>query len=244
MLNSAEVRWFLPLQLKSQDKPSDSEIFKSIYKWFSGGKSLNLESSRIDDYLIFPDSDSVGVKIRQKKLEIKAIQTASRPFSVTVKHDGQLVEIKGRTDQWVKWSLDLVAGLKKSYEGEQLDRASEAVAITLKGADSWFSVSKDRYLRKFSADVGTMEEVTVSQRPDKGCNVELTIIIVKSDPSYWLTFGFEAFSPLTSETPIILDKAIRLFFETHGTIPAYQLNQCTSLNYSAWMSTLTAIHDG
>jgi hypothetical protein len=108
----------------------------------------------------------------------------------------------------------------------------------LKISDAWIAVSKDRYLRKFSADGHRLQEVSNTDMPGKGCNVELTVIKVQGNPANWLTLGFESFSHQTSDTFKILDEAIRLFFELQGSVPGQPLRRYPSLNYSAWLATL------
>ena len=59
---------------------------------------VKLERERNDDYLLLPGCDTVGVKQRQGKLEVKALVAGPSPFS--------LGAVVGRLDQWVKWSFE------------------------------------------------------------------------------------------------------------------------------------------
>jgi hypothetical protein len=232
MLCSSEIRWFIPIE------PSDAEAKDEILSWFKNGQPLKSEGFRVDEYLLFPDCDTVGVKLREKKLEVKAIHSLPRPLNIRVVHNGQTITINGRTDQWVKWSFDLEDGLKQSFEGELLTSVVKTLSGALKRSDAWVAVNKDRYLRKFSADSHRLKEVPNTDRPSKGCNVELTVIKVQGNPEDWLTLGFESFSPQTSDTFKILDEAIRLFFELQGSVPGQPLSRYPSLSYSAWLATL------
>ena len=56
MLHSAEIRWFVP-----------GQIPQAVLDWFGAGHALKPEEKRIDEYLMFPDCDTVGVKLRQGK---------------------------------------------------------------------------------------------------------------------------------------------------------------------------------
>ena len=74
------------------------------------------------------------------------------------------------------------------------------------------------------------------ERPDVGCNIELTVVDVKADIGTWLTFGFEAFGP-SGRVMALLDEAVRHFFAAHGPTPV-RLDGRDSLSYPAWLATL------
>ena len=216
MEHSAEIRWFIA------GDSQENKIPDEILSWFSKGMSSDLETlkpelNRQDEYLLFPNSDTVGVKLREGKFEIKALAADARPLNLG---NG----INGRTDQWVKWS----------FGNEGLDALREP----LHNAGHWVGVSKDRYLRKFSADSHTLVEVPTSERPMSGCNVELTCIEVKTKPYFWFSLGFEAFGSPASVVKI-LDCALQSFFGDHSDLPVQlQLNGRNSLSYPAWIATL------
>src|SRR5437764_7681412 len=95
MLDSAEIRWFLP-------SPS-SGFVDAVLKWFKSqytADGVGVQSEkREDSYLVFPGCDSIGVKLRAgKDLEIKAIAASPRPFQLDS-------GVSGRIDQWVKYSI-------------------------------------------------------------------------------------------------------------------------------------------
>jgi len=206
MVHSAEVRWFIPTTLPER-----------VQDWFKDGQpSPELEDSRVDEYLLFPDCDSVGVKLREGKLEIKAMLCAPRPISMGA-------GINGRTDQWVKWS----------FKSEGL----RDLNLGLHQSGKWVKVRKERCLRKFSADANIVE-VPAKQKPFPiaGCNVELTRIEVEEDPRFWFSLGFESFGP-SGSTSKILDDTLRLFFKKRGLMPGVPLNGLASLSYPAWLAT-------
>lgn len=209
MLHSAEIRWFVP------GTPA-----KKVLTWFEAGEALEPEGKRIDNYLMFADCDTVGVKLRnQKKFEIKSRVSDSRPLALVG------LGINGRTDQWVRWSFDS-EGLT-ALEGE------------LKQSGRWVQVIKDRYLRKFSADSGNVVEVPPKQEPfpDSGCNVELTLIEVQADPKLWFSLGFEAFGSSGSVAKILND-TLESFFKAHGSMPEHNLSGRESMSYPTWLATL------
>jgi len=221
--HSAELRWFLPEQ-----SPWDR-----LLHWFTlqghlpineegqydpgaaTGPFVKLERERIDEYLLLPQCDTVGVKQRQGKLEVKALIAGPRPFS--------LGGVDGRQDQWVKWSF------------APSDAITFQLEIELDQSGPWRKVVKKRYLQKYSFDSGLVV-VSPDQRPDTGCNIELTVIGVKANIGTWVTFGFEAFGP-SARLMALLDEAVRHFFTVHGPAPV-RLDGRDSLSYPAWLALL------
>lgn len=125
MLHSAEIRWFI-----------QGALAEEILTWFKAGKALESEGERPDDYLLFADCDTVGVKLRGgKKFEVKSRVSGPRPLVLDF-------GINGRTEQWVRWSF-----------------ASDGLAALndeLHQSGHWVQVIKERYLRKFSAESGRL----------------------------------------------------------------------------------------
>jgi hypothetical protein len=209
MLRSAEVRWFISGALPGE-----------VLSWFKAGQALDSEGVQVHEYLVFQDCQSVGVKLREGRLEIKAILAASQPLSLEP-------GIQGRTEEWVKWS----------FESEGLQTIDPA----LHQAGCWLKVYKERFLRTFSADGGNLVEVIARPGPElgsllrMGCNIELTRIEVEVIPRFWFSLGFEAFGPSALATKILLE-AIHLFFQGHGGMPGISLGERDSLSYPAWLA--------
>ena len=51
-----------------------------ILSWFSAGHVPDSEPVQVQEYLLFPDCESVGVKLREQRFEIKAKSGPSRPL--------------------------------------------------------------------------------------------------------------------------------------------------------------------
>jgi hypothetical protein len=206
---TAEARWFIPETLPD-----------AVLDWFSAGQALESGGVQVHEYLLFPDCDSVGVKLREGRLEIKARQGASQPL---LRYPG----INGRTEQWVKWSL--------------ADEGLQALDQALHQSGPWLKVRKERFLRRFSAERGRLMEVTTRQGPLPvvGCNIEVTRIDVGANPRFWFSLGLEAFGPATV-TVRILDDALVLFFNEHGCVPGTTLSEYESARYPAWLAKLAA----
>ena len=205
MWRSAEARWFIEGSLPDE-----------VLGWFKAGQALESEGVRVHEYLVFPDCQSVGVKLREGRFEIKAILAAAQPLSPDL-------GIKGKTDRWVKWSL--------ASEGLQtLDPALHQSGL-------WLKVRKERFLRKFSGDRGPLVEISAPRGffPGSGVNIELTRVEVEANPRFWFSLGFEAFGPPPVPDKLLLE-AIRLFFKDHGRLPGISLSEDNSLSYPAWLA--------
>ena len=205
MLHTAETRWFFPETLPD-----------SVLTWFRAGQALDSEGVQVHEYLMFPGCNSVGVKLREGRLEIKAMRGTSRPLNLDP-------GVHGRIEQWVKWS----------FAGDGL----QALDAALHQAGRWMKVRKERFLRKFSAEGKSLVEVSarVKPLPAIGCNIELTRIEVDADPRFWFSLGFEAFGP-SGVTVTILGDAIHLYFTERGLVPRIPLNECDSFGYPAWLA--------
>lgn len=222
--HSAELRWFLP-----QENEKDR-----LLRWFRGQDQLPLheegcydpkvaiapfvkrERERADEYLLLPNCDTVGIKQRQGNLEVKALVAGPRPFALN--------NMIGRMDQWVKWSFTPSEPIAHPLE------------IELDQSGPWRRVDKTRYLQKYAFDSGVIA-VSPDQRPNAGCNIELTVINVKANVEAWLTFGFEAFGP-PEQVMAVLSESVVHYFAVHGSPPVV-LEGSNSLSYPAWLTLLS-----
>jgi hypothetical protein len=139
MMHSAELRWFFLGATPTAAK-----------RWFGVGNEQK-EEPRVDEYLMFPGCRTLGVKLRQANFQIKALTggpTLLRPASGVV----------GRTDNWIKWSIELPIG--------------DALKTTMMERARWVAVNKTRWLRKYSVEGrGHAVEVDRNHKPEGGCNV-------------------------------------------------------------------------
>jgi len=207
VLHTAEARWFIPERLPD-----------AVLDWFRAGQPIDSEGVQVHEYLLFPDCDSVGVKLRDGRLEIKAMRGSPQRL---ILRSG----IKGRTEQWVKWSL-----------------ASEALQVLdpeLHQSGRWLKVRKERFLRWFTSEQDRLTEVTGRQGPFPvvGCHIEVTRIDVDADPRFWFSLGFEAFGPPALAARILND-ALFAFFDKHGPVPGRALSENKSASYPVWLTKL------
>ena len=199
ILHSCEVRWFF-----------QGHLPREFLDWFRAGQEI-VPSERMDAYLIFPGCESVGVKQREGRFEIKAIRGASETISLGS-------GITGRSDAWVKWS----------YGGEGVDNWIASLNGEPQG---WLAVKKKRWLRKFSLDNHRTEEVEITAVPQEGCGIEVTMVTVRN--SDWWTFGLEGFGSAHTVRGS-LRQAAEDFFSANQ--PPNRLTTASSCSYPVWIN--------
>jgi hypothetical protein len=141
--------------------------------WFmdsgSHGCSPKGGAVRTDEYLNNQGETELGIKIRggYEGIDIKGL--------VEIKQNGLSVEpFTGPVEIWAKW--------RSGY-------------IELK-RENTIPVEKERWMRLFETGTALPVEIEeeVKQLHDRGCGVELTRVVVRSET--WWTFGFESFGTL------------------------------------------------
>ncbi len=201
MYISGEIRWFFEGRL-----PAD------VRDWFeSPGRGIR-EPRRSDDYLLLPGCTTAGVKLREGRLEIKALTRPPVPASYANR-------VSGLKDGWIKWS-------------RKADDARLLRDILIGEEDTWISVSKERHLRLFSLETGDPEELPPRSRIlSKGCQVELGSIELDGNRHAW-SFSFEAFGH-ADEVLQHLDPVVELFA---ADPPPVALRQEQSMSYPVWLT--------
>lgn len=159
-VTSAEIRWFMK-----------GHIPDSTFNWFiSLNNNYINQPERIDFYLPLKPDDTLGIKLREGKIEIKK----------RISHNGNISpgnNVSGVAEKWQKWSF----GLKEANQAFPDFAAS----------NKWIPVSKTRILVNY----GITEENIVTQKEEivyqNGCLTELTSIRINNEN--WWTFGLEAY---------------------------------------------------
>jgi len=200
---SAEARWFF-----------EGSVDPAMLRWFGHGDG-SVEERRVDQYLVIPECDCAGVKVRGGdsgegfRLEVKARIGDTAPI-------GFPGGVRGQAQRWSKWSVPSAAGAERT-DGEH-----------------WVSLAKVRHLRKLAWIDGVVTEVVFDLRPDAGCVVELAEIEVSGRP-YW-TFGLETFGE-RQHMDAQLQGSGRWFFLDNPPVRPSLVAEA-SLPYPAWLASL------
>ena len=154
MLQTVEMRWFFahcPLAIESH---------------FAETLADATELQRRTDWYSMPCNPACGIKVREGKLETKALKES---FGLK-----SLSPFEGYLEAWQKWSLEFPAD--EHPDPRDLERIG------------WFAVHKQRRLQRFQVSGNDVTSVAI--RPTNGCEFELTELTVKGQTSW--TVGFEA----------------------------------------------------
>jgi hypothetical protein len=219
MLHSAEIRWFFPAVQRG--------AFTELFPESEAGDVWNhQEAARDDVYRVAPDCEVLGLKVRGGKgLELKALRAAPEPFRWTPPlpegQKGKPAEVVlGRTDVWLKWDLP-------EQPNEKLMAGAREVKLT-----------KRRWLRKYSADAGTITQVHAAGKrllPRSGCNVERTHLDANGEQ--FLTIGFEAFGEPERIRAILADTVVLIFSGASAEL-IQAFSTADSRSYPVWLAAL------
>jgi len=204
MLETTEARWFWV-----------AENLQGLNTWFAG-RSLDgarAPETRTDEYLVLPNCRTAGIKLRNRRLEVKALVADAGEH---VFHDG----LTGQVQRWVKWSL------------EDLDLTARS-SLGMEPAGSR-QVTKSRLLRRY-AWTGKPRELS-SEHSDSAssCHIELTSISLRHSPGSWVTFGIESHGKDADPIEVLI-KTARHFFLKQPKVPD-ELLKATSLSYPEWLA--------
>jgi hypothetical protein len=143
--------------------------------WFQDGQANGqTESARTDYYFCLRDRDSLGIKLREGRLEIKQ---RYQEYGVVQFHP----RAAGRVEQWRKWSYELAA-----TDTPLGDLAAPSAA--------WVGVKKARRLRKYQLAAGQqIRAAPAASFPAQGCDLEIAAVTIQSQP--WWSLCLEAFGP-------------------------------------------------
>ena len=199
-----ELRWFHPELLPDR-----------IEKWFGEAKW----EKRIDYYLYIPN-ENMGIKLREKKLEIKY---RINNYSFTSANTSKKVE--GIAENWIKWEWK-----DEQVEDLQTQSAKEDVIEQNK---LWIKVKKERAQRKYKITQDESKPLEISIDTNADCAVEITRLSVL-DKNWW-TLGFDYFLNQDDTRNHNLNVMIGWIFKDYPDDNLYINN---SYGYPKWLSTL------
>jgi hypothetical protein len=203
MLTTYELRWFYP-----------GRIPENIAVWFKQNcliEPLQPPEERSDIYLYSPESDFMGIKLRQGRLEVKW-----RKAELGTVYFGKFAE--GKAQKWGKWFC--CDSTQESFQPK-----------TVLDKPSWVSVEKMRYLQLYQfipnsspAPVSTQESI------DNGCSVELTQLVIRD--RIWWSLAFEA----SGEEACMMDNLQATAYRVFNTYPESKLLAVNSYAYPTWLA--------
>jgi hypothetical protein len=202
---SAEVRWFF-----------DGPIPPDVEEWFCRGGLFSKAAPRVDHYIRVPASLGLNIKLREGRLEIKALTrtVGLRTFAAYAAGNVQIWE-KRVTE-------DAAAG-----EFERLQASSPHL---------WLAVRKERALRKYALEHGSPTEVQAGAVfLSEGCNAELTKLIVDG-ADYW-SVALEAYGDPARVEDALVKAAAQVLSDPHRLLPSTgaALPAANSRSYPEWL---------
>lgn len=161
MRASVELRWFY-----------SGTLPKAIAQWFwqdSLGGYLWPHEEREDSYLLIPSCNYLGLKLRQKGLEVKWRQAELEAVRFGNRWEG-------KAEKWLKWVC---------VETEA------PVAADILATGVWVTVKKKRSQRLYQVSEEGLTPVPVEAPIPQGCSVEITQLSINGEE--WWTIAFESF---------------------------------------------------
>jgi len=202
VLFSFELRWFYR-----------DGIPKPVEDWFKSGLSygnslpLNPELPREDYYLPVEDSDSLGIKLSRKRLELKERRQDTKDF---YSENG----IRGVAEYWTRWEWN--------------DNHPELGLEGFLNRFNWIMVKKNRLQRKYMILDDGLSEIP-NTRIDAECAIEITALELHGDP--WWTLGLDSYSDYEQGYKKLLIAANQLL----SNIPMAKPRKNDSYSYPNWV---------
>ena len=162
MFPTVEVRWFYK---GSESNDNYSKVFKNV-------PQFEEQPARVDHYHCFTSKGSMGIKIREGRIEMK---NRFRDYGIVLFNR----QVEGKVECWHKWSFEI-------------NQTDSNYQKALDSNTSWVSVKKERKLCKYK--ITKDKQVIVlpkSEYSKNACNLELTNISIRG--KQWWSLGFEAY---------------------------------------------------
>jgi hypothetical protein len=200
MYPTMEVRWFY-----------QGDLPEAIRSWFhSGAIAPSAPQSREDWYLSLPQTDDLGIKLRQGKIEVKKCMGDRGMRSLAHQAEGWV-------EQWVKWSFDI--------------DADQDFPNILLPVNAWVVVQKTRQQMQYRVTAaGEVEAIDLDWAIEQGCTLELAELSIWHQP--WWSLSFEAFGAID-----MLEQTLeRVTRQVLSTFCESELQAMYSCGYPAWLS--------
>jgi len=192
---TTEVRWF--------DKGSIPPAMKS---WFTKiHPKVWTEAERTDFYYSLPNDDTIGIKLRENRIEIKKRQAVSKPIRFTPQATGAI-------ETWEKRSIALhPAGINFD------EIATDAI---------WVGVRKRRNLQRYRL-IESLAPIPIAyhRRAPQEFTLELSQIRIGKEHRWTIAFEFY------ETTNIPISKIQNIIKETLISLPELMLDSHLSFGY-------------
>lgn len=176
------MRWF-----------TEGSLPAGIVDWFEGHEpDPEIQPRRVDYYFRVVGVDSIGIKLREGKIELKQRQ---RQLGVIRLHE----RVHGILEEWSKWSF----GLAESAIG--------TLVVDLPSS-GWIRAEKERAVRRYGLSDSGIHAASRGYYPVPGCAWELTEVDIAG--SSWWSLGFEAFGSKDGLQDLLFRVALRTLLET------------------------------
>ena len=197
-VTSAEIRWFIK-----------GKIPLEVFDWFIGLNENYVNQAERTDYYLHPISDdSLGIKLREGRVEVKQ----------RLNHIGNITpgeNVAGIAEKWQKWSFEL-------KEANHIFSDSFI-------QNKWLPVNKTRILVNY----GITEDNIVAQKEEvsykNGCLTELTSVLINKKE--WWTLGLEAYG----EENRLLDNLVLISHLILNDKVNIRFSLNDSLSYPGWL---------
>ncbi|MGC9522545.1 MAG: hypothetical protein ACP5HG_11775 [Anaerolineae bacterium] len=204
MFATAEVRWF-----------EEGEIPDHVLDWFAQVHPMSQpEPVRVDHYLRLRDTDGLGIKFREGRIEVK--QRYGRASVATL-----VPNAAGPVERWRKWGFDLA----EPAEDREI----------IQGTEAWVAVRKERQVGHYGVGRdGAVERLPPLPFQVSGCSVELTRVTTPHRPlrgRIWWTLGFEA----TGKESELVDTLTVVARHVLRSLRGIELSAKTSYGYPRWL---------
>jgi hypothetical protein len=198
MYPTAEVRWF-----HGGRAPAHVEA------WFRDcGREPTVQPVRVDHYLRLTGGDSMGIKVREGRLEVKQRYVSSRTVHFQPR-------ISGVVEHWRKWGIPLAVGPHH---------------VSGRPGASWIEVEKERALCRYRLlEDRRIVATSTDWNPAQGCDLELTAVRVRGRE--WWTLALEAFG----QSDTVLENLLRVTEVVFGAGEPPTLEAADSYGYPRWL---------
>jgi hypothetical protein len=161
VLESIEIRWFYKGQIPNK-----------LYQLFSNSNLQTKPELRTDYYLLIENCDSLGIKLRNSRLEIKWLKKREH-FDFSKKN------IEGNQERWIRWEWNDTNSFNEILRFIQVNKDNP-----------WVKIDKKRIQKKFSIFDNSLVEIPL-ENAHFDFSIELTQLKVYEH--LWWSIGCDTF---------------------------------------------------